>query len=315
MAHFWMDISRDDDGEVMSVVAGCKACGLRTVTNDISEARSWIAIDTQKNHHFSETRAIDQVGDRLKLVAGRKPYVPVVRGQRAAQATPATDHLIGLFHEHGSLTTHEAADLLGRKYNSAFVTLKRAHQKGLLTKTKQGSKVLWEALEAGIATPEAELATVTTLELIKPSERLLRPFYGNPKVLQGFSDNAAVYGRFGFKGHMGLDIGIVMQPVLAAHDGIVEYAGDGGEWPIMGAAAGECILLKGDGFRTGYAHLSRQYVGIGDVVKAGDVIGISGDTGATTGFHLHFELLLSPLDMLNGYAGRTDPTPYLAGAA
>lgn len=315
MAHFWMDISRDDDGEVMSVVAGCKACGLRTVTNDISEARSWIAIDTQKNHHFSETRAIEQVGDRLKLVAGRKPYVPVVRGQRAAQATPATDHLIGLFHEHGSLTTHEAADLLGTKYNSAFVTLKRAHQKGLLTKTKQGSKVLWEALEAGIATPEAELATVTTPELIKPSERLLRPFYGNPKVLQGFSDNAAVYGRFGFKGHMGLDIGIVMQPVLAAHDGIVEFAGDGAEWPMLGGAAGIGILLEAETFRTEYAHLMKAYVKTGDVVAAGDVIGISGNTGATTGHHLHFGMLLKPYTPGNGYSGRVDPTPYLEGAA
>lgn len=137
------------------------------------------------------------------------------------------------------------------------------------------------------------------------------PYYGDAPTLQEFGANSDVYARFGFAGHMGLDIGIVMQPVLAAHNGIVEFAGDGGEWPLMGAAAGTCILLKGEGFRTGYAHLSRSYMNIGDEVKAGDVIGISGDSGATTGYHLHFELMPMPHDHSNGYAGRVDPAPYM----
>lgn len=152
----------------------------------------------------------------------------------------------------------------------------------------------------------------------KPVESLpalLLPFYGDAQLLQEFGAHEEVYKRFGFSGHMGLDYGIVMQPVLAAHDGIVEFSGDGGEWPMMGAAAGTCILLKNEdlSLRTGYAHLLRVYVGIGDVVKAGDVIAVSGDTGATTGYHLHFEVLPMPTDHGNGYAGRVDPTPYLVG--
>ena len=142
---------------------------------------------------------------------------------------------------------------------------------------------------------------------------LQNPFYGEPSLLQPFGAHPDVYSRFGFLGHMGNDYGIVMQPVLAAHDGIVEYQGSGGEWPMMGSAAGECILLKSDelGLRTGYAHLSRIYVNTGDSVKAGDVIAISGDTGATTGFHLHFEVIQMPYTHNNGFAGRVDPTPYL----
>lgn len=180
-----------------------------------------------------------------------------------------------------------------------------------MARAKQGRKAHSQAPEGGPEASVAPKAVAVAPELIKPVQRLLQPYYGNADVLQGFGDNAAVYSRFGFEGHMGLDIGIAIQPVLAAHDGIVEYQGSGGEWPLMGAAAGTCILLKGEGFRTGYAHLSRVYVNIGDSVQAGDVIGISGDTGATTGFHLHFELMPIPHDHNNGYAGRVDPTPYL----
>ena len=97
----------------------------------------------------------------------------------------------------------------------------------------------------------------------------------------------------------------------AAHDGIIEFAGDGGEWPMLGSAAGIAVLLLADGYRTEYAHLMRAYVRTGDSVAAGDVIGISGKTGATTGYHLHFGLILSPYTPTNGYAGRTDPAPYL----
>lgn len=141
--------------------------------------------------------------------------------------------------------------------------------------------------------------------------RLLRPHYGEAAVLQDFAENSTVYKRFGMDGHNGLDIGLVMQPVLAAHDGIIEFAGDGGEWPMLGSAAGIAVLLLADGYRTEYAHLMRAYVRTGDSVAAGDVIGISGKTGATTGYHLHFGLILSPYTPTNGYAGRTDPAPYL----
>jgi murein DD-endopeptidase MepM/ murein hydrolase activator NlpD len=44
------------------------------------------------------------------------------------------------------------------------------------------------------------------------------------------------------------------------------------------------------GWATFYAHLSRPAVRAGDCVKTGDVIGASGNTGLSTGPHLHFEL-------------------------
>ncbi|MGP9788298.1 M23 family metallopeptidase, partial [Glutamicibacter sp. 287] len=68
-------------------------------------------------------------------------------------------------------------------------------------------------------------------------------------------------------------------------------------------------------FYTGYAHLSRLYVSAGQSVKAGDVIGLSGASGLTTGDHLHFELIPvqsnGRMALDNGYLGRRDPAPYL----
>jgi murein DD-endopeptidase MepM/ murein hydrolase activator NlpD len=80
---------------------------------------------------------------------------------------------------------------------------------------------------------------------------------------------------------------------------------------MMGSAAGICILIKGETVRTGYAHLERAYVVTGETVKQGDVIGLSGATGAVTGPHLHFEVIGVPYVHKNGYAGRLDPAPYM----
>ena len=86
--------------------------------------------------------------------------------------------------------------------------------------------------------------------------------------------------------HKGIDIaGNVGDDVMAAIDGEVTYSSfnDGGY--------GNLIMLKHENdMVTYYAHLSSIHVNVGDKVKKGDIIGAVGNTGFSTGPHLHFEL-------------------------
>lgn len=62
-----------------------------------------------------------------------------------------------------------------------------------------------------------------------------------------------------------------------------------------GAAYGTHIVIESpDKVRQLYAHLSQKLVSVGKNVKAGDVIAKSGNTGRTTGPHLHYEERVSP---------------------
>lgn len=134
----------------------------------------------------------------------------------------------------------------------------------------------------------------------------------NPSITNPFGANAAYYKQFGYKGHNGIDYPKPAgTPVYAADEGTVSFEGWGQNHSWMGAPAGICVLLHNGGSYTGYAHLSRTVVNKGQKVKKGQLIGYVGSTGASTGPHLHWEMLpLSP-NFNNGYAGRIDPAPYM----
>lgn len=96
--------------------------------------------------------------------------------------------------------------------------------------------------------------------------------------------------------HYGTDFAVpVNTPLKASFDGEVVFAGgDGASGQINGVwANGEGLtvdILRADGLRARYGHLNRIDVHIGQKVKAGQVIGLSGNTGYTTGPHCHWEL-------------------------
>lgn len=94
------------------------------------------------------------------------------------------------------------------------------------------------------------------------------------------------YGERWESFHKGMDIaGNVGEDVMAAIDGEVTYAqyNDGGYGNLI-------MVQHPDEMVTYYAHLSDIYVSVGDTVTKGDVIGAVGNTGFSTGPHLHFEL-------------------------
>ncbi len=95
---------------------------------------------------------------------------------------------------------------------------------------------------------------------------------------------------FGNKGggkvNEGIDIGAPRgTPIHAAADGVVSYSGD--EIAVFG---GLVLISHGDGWVTAYGHAERLDVVRGQAVKAGQVIGISGDSGYASQPQLHFQI-------------------------
>lgn len=85
--------------------------------------------------------------------------------------------------------------------------------------------------------------------------------------------------------HDGIDIAMPYgTPIRAAFDGIVETSGNMGGY-------GKAIVINHDkGYATVYGHNSRNLVGEGEKVSKGQIIGFSGNSGRSTGPHLHFEV-------------------------
>jgi len=113
-----------------------------------------------------------------------------------------------------------------------------------------------------------------------------------------FGERDHVMGGGGTQFHAGIDISVPSgTPVQAAQEGTVVFAGYNG-------AYGKAVKLDHpNGLSTLYAHNSRILVHVGQNVKAGQVICLSGSTGRSTGPHLHFEV--------HKDASPVDPSPYL----
>ena len=91
---------------------------------------------------------------------------------------------------------------------------------------------------------------------------------------------------FGNAGHRGTDIPAPEgTPILAAHSGTVLVSG----W--NDSYGNQVLLDNGAGLSTRYAHMTQTAVTAGEAVTAGQVIGYVGNTGDSTGFHLHFEVM------------------------
>ena len=90
--------------------------------------------------------------------------------------------------------------------------------------------------------------------------------------------------------HSGVDIGAVFgQPIIAPADGVVDFA------DFMGGYGRAIILDHGHGITTRYGHLKSFAVFPGQHVHRGDTIGYVGDSGRSTGPHLHYEVRINDI--------------------
>ncbi|MEO0430714.1 MAG: peptidoglycan DD-metalloendopeptidase family protein [Cyanobacteria bacterium J06656_5] len=91
------------------------------------------------------------------------------------------------------------------------------------------------------------------------------------------------FGGYGYENHEGIDfVGPYGTDIVAAADGVVERSEYYGGY-------GETVTVDhGYGYETLYAHLSKRAVKVGEKVTRGDVVGYLGNTGRSTGPHLHY---------------------------
>lgn len=123
------------------------------------------------------------------------------------------------------------------------------------------------------------------------SRRITSPFGNRNTGIAGASTN-----------HKGVDIGGVYysSEVHAAKSGTVivsQYSSSYGNYVVVSHGSGNTTL---------YAHMSSRSVSVGQWVDQGDVLGITGSTGISSGPHLHFEITengvrVDPLQYLTGY--------------
>ncbi|MCZ9348568.1 M23 family metallopeptidase [Streptomyces mutabilis] len=147
----------------------------------------------------------------------------------------------------------------------------------------------------------AKTATVKKTATKKKAASWVDPVK-NYKLTASFAQNGGMWASK----HSGQDFAVpIGTNVVATHGGTVVKAGGNGAGD--GPAYGNAIVIKhGNGTYSQYAHLSKINVKIGQIVKTGQSIAKSGNTGNSSGPHLHFEIRTTP-----NYGSAVDPVSFL----
>jgi hypothetical protein len=140
---------------------------------------------------------------------------------------------------------------------------------------------------------------------------LAAPYDGSYGIAQLWGENPAFYAKFTYdgvplRGHNGIDF---LTPT-----GTLLYAVDGAEVTQVGfeeGGFGNYIVLRHPWGESIYAHLSATSVTLGQAVGRSQYIGASGNSGGSTGPHLHFAIRTNPYQRADGWGGFNDPLPYL----
>ncbi len=179
-----------------------------------------------------------------------------------------------------------------------------AYQKLLADRKKKKTDLESEMLDI-----EGKLKTIVDVsKLPKYGKGILKYPLDNPIITQYFgntpfaSQNPQVYNG---SGHNGVDFGTrVGTPILAPASGVVLGTGDT-DVACNGVSYGRWVLIKHtNGLSTLYAHLSLIQVRAGDTVGTRQQIGLSGNTGYSTGPHLHFTVYASDAVQITNYKSK-----------
>lgn len=224
-----------------------------------------------------------QIGQQLNLVVA-DPYVNVVTRETLTfvQAIPFP------------VRVEEDPDLWPWQRE-----VKQAGQPGKKEVTLQVERVNGNKVAEHVL--QEKILSEPTLQIVVQGTKIV-PRYGTGQF--AWPAVGTVTSRFGYRWrdyHQGIDIaGPVGTPVMAADSGMVVFAGRKGNYGLT------LIIDHGEGkYVTLYGHLSTLLVNVGDRVERGQVIAKMGNTGRSTGPHLHFEIRVDgrAVDPIRYYPG------------
>ena len=155
--------------------------------------------------------------------------------------------------------------------------------------------------------PENPNQNVTQQFVLRNHVRLRYPFDKPYPITLQFGDKPddehlnEGYRKFGVIAHDGVDFVMPEKTlILAVDDGIVIPIPEDGKY-------GNTVVIQHLWGRSLYGHLNTLAVTLGQRITKGDVVAISGNTGLSTGPHLHLGILPNENDKLNGYYGKVNP--------
>ncbi|MGC5034004.1 M23 family metallopeptidase [Streptomyces sp. DT190] len=153
---------------------------------------------------------------------------------------------------------------------------------------------------------KAAKAAAAKKAAVQKAAKKAKPSWVDPVKKYKLSASFAQNGGMWQSTHSGQDYAVPSGTrVVAAHGGTVVKAGGNGAGD--GPAYGNAVVIKhGNGTYSQYAHLSKVKVSVGQVVKTGQEIARSGNTGNSSGPHLHFEIRTTP-----NYGSAVDPVKFL----
>ena len=138
-------------------------------------------------------------------------------------------------------------------------------------------------------------------------------FSGGSRITQYFGENPESYSNYGLLGHDGLDL-VPVDNDFTVHsytNGIAIHV-------YVSSTYGNTVIVLDveNNLAVRYAHFKELYIQQNQIIKFGDALGVAGNTGNSSGIHLHTHVV--PIDKFgqklysdNGFKGRCDPLPLI----
>ena len=287
IAEIVADTNADFGAFINNIVSAHPECSETTITYDYEDGHTWASYWPEVLAIFAVHTNLNSDSDVIVINAAQK--------QRIQDAFWAM-HEITYEVEEVDTTPEPTEDAPDPEQQTEYilhitVNSKTVDELAELYNFTQDQKDILHELLSDEMRPTLLALCGGSIGIIEDGE-LCWPLPGHTYISCNFGDDDA----FGNSGHRGTDIPAPEgTPILAAHGGTVIISG----W--NNSYGNQVLLDNGAGLSTRYAHMTAAAVSAGETVTAGQVIGYVGNTGDSTGFHLHFEVMqngvrVNPLD-------------------